>query len=49
MTTDCANADELDETAYLLSSDANRRSLLEAVTDIDAGRNLVEPALSVFQ
>jgi hypothetical protein len=31
-----------DETAYLLSSEANAERLREAVADIDAGRNLVE-------
>ncbi|MBM3878427.1 MAG: hypothetical protein FJ387_01720 [Verrucomicrobia bacterium] len=32
---------EEDETAYLLKSEANRRHLLEALADVEAGRNLV--------
>ncbi len=31
---------EEDETDYLLKSDANRRHLLEALADVEAGRNL---------
>jgi hypothetical protein len=32
----------LDETTYLLQSEANRKQLLTAIENIDAGRNLVE-------
>ena len=32
---------EEDETTYLLKTAANRRHLLEAVADVEAGRNLV--------
>ena len=32
---------EEDETAYLLKSEANRMHLLEALADVEAGRNLV--------
>jgi antitoxin YefM len=32
---------EEDETAYLLTSEANRQHLLEALADVEAGRNLV--------
>jgi antitoxin YefM len=40
---------ESDETARLLGSPANRRRLLEAVADIEAGKNLVTPDQSDFQ
>ena len=33
---------EVDETSYLLRSDANRRHLLQAVDNIEHRRNLVE-------
>ena len=33
---------KMDETEYLLSSEANRRELLEAIEDIKEGRNLVK-------
>ena len=32
---------EDDETAYLLKSEANRKHLLAALADVEAGRNLV--------
>ena len=32
---------EVDETAQLLRSDANRERLLRALADVEAGRNLV--------
>lgn len=32
----------MDETEYLLSSEANRRELLEAIEDIKEGKNLVK-------
>ena len=34
---------ESDETSYLLRSTANRNHLLEAVADVEAGRNVVVP------
>ena len=36
---------EEDETSYLLRTEANRRHLLEAVADVEAGRNLVSVSL----
>ncbi|MCP5098966.1 MAG: hypothetical protein GY943_25725 [Chloroflexi bacterium] len=33
---------EVDETAYLLQSDANKERLLQAIENIDNGKNLVE-------
>jgi antitoxin YefM len=32
---------EVDETAHLLRSDANRERLIRALADVEAGRNLV--------
>jgi len=40
---------EHDETEYLLSSPANREALLRAVSDVEAGRNLVVPDQEQFQ
>jgi antitoxin YefM len=40
---------ESDETAYLLRDPANRRRLLKAVEDVEAGRNLVTPDQTPFQ
>lgn len=40
---------EEDETEYLLSSPANRRELLEALADLEAGKNVVVPDASSFQ
>ena len=40
---------ETDETAYLLRSPANRESLLAAVADVEAGRNLVAPDQTPFR
>lgn len=40
---------EADETEYLLRSPANREKLLQAVTDVEAGRNVVEPDQTVFR
>ena len=40
---------ETDETDYLLASPANRRALLEALKDVEAGRNLLVPDPSTFQ
>jgi antitoxin YefM len=36
---------EVDETAYLLSSEANKKRLLKAIDNISNGRNLVEVKL----
>ena len=36
---------EVDETGYLLASDANRDRLLAAVANAEAGRHLVEVSL----
>ena len=33
---------EVDETSYLLRSEANKKRLLEAIDDIEHGRNLIE-------
>ena len=38
-----------DDTDYLLSSPANREHLLQAVEDLAAGRNVVEPDLAMFR
>jgi antitoxin YefM len=40
---------ERDETAYLLSSPENRRRLLEAIADVEQGRNIVVPDQEQFQ
>lgn len=40
---------ELDETEYLLRNSANRENLLEAIDDIESGRNLVVPDQDRFQ
>jgi antitoxin YefM len=40
---------ERDETAYLISSPANRSRLLEAVADVEHGRNIVVPHQEQFQ
>lgn len=40
---------EVDETEYLLSSPANKRELLTALADVEAGRNLVVADQSVFR
>jgi len=40
---------ERDETGYLLQSPANRARLLEAVADIEQGRNIVIPDQEQFQ
>jgi len=39
----------VDETAYLLKSEANNLRLLEAVANIDAGANLVEMPVDDLQ
>lgn len=33
---------EVDETSYLLRSEVNKKRLLEAIDDIEHGRNLIE-------
>ena len=40
---------EVDETAYLLRSPANREHLLRAVEDLAAGQNIVVPDQQMFQ
>jgi len=40
---------EEDETEYLLSSPANRRELMKAFEDVQAGRNVVVPDQVPFQ
>lgn len=40
---------ERDETGYLLQSPANRARLLEAVADVEQGRNIVIPDQEQFQ
>jgi antitoxin YefM len=40
---------ERDETAYLLSSPANRSRLLEAIADVEQDRNIVVPDQEQFQ
>lgn len=42
-------AAEVDETAHLLRSEANRERLLRAVADVEAGRNLVTVSASQFE
>jgi hypothetical protein len=40
---------ESDETAFLLRHPANREHLLRAVSDIDAGKNVVTPDQAQFR
>jgi antitoxin YefM len=40
---------EADETEYLLRSPANRERLLQAVSDVEAGRHVVEPDQTLFR
>lgn len=40
---------EVDETSYLLRSDANRRHLLQAVENIERGHNLIEVTEEMLQ
>jgi len=40
---------ERDETAYLLRSPANRKSLLSAVRDVEENRNIIVPNQEQFQ
>jgi antitoxin YefM len=39
----------IDPTAYLLQSEANRRRLLAAIENVNAGRNLVEVPMDLLQ
>lgn len=40
---------EADETEYLLGSPTNKRELLSALADVEAGRNVVVPDQAGFQ
>lgn len=40
---------EVDETDYLLRSEPNRRRLLQAIKNIDNGKNIVEIPLEMLQ
>lgn len=40
---------EADETEYLLGPPANRKALLSALEDLEAGRNIVVPDQSAFE
>ena len=40
---------EVDETAYLMQSEPNRKRLLQAVQNINNGQNLVEVPLDMLQ
>lgn len=40
---------DVDETDYLLGSNANREQLLSVVDDIENGRNIVLPDQKLFQ
>ena len=40
---------EVDETAYLLQSEANRERLLKAVENVEKGENLVEAQIGDLQ
>ena len=40
---------EVDETDYLLRSDANRRRLLHAIENVNRGEQLVEAPLDLLQ
>ncbi|MGQ0541366.1 MAG: hypothetical protein ACT4O9_05885 [Blastocatellia bacterium] len=40
---------ERDETEYLLSSPKDREELLQAVADVEAGRNLITPDQEQFR
>lgn len=41
--------EEIDETAHLLSTQANREHLLRALADVEAGRNLISAPSGVFE
>jgi hypothetical protein len=36
----------MDETAYLMSTDANRKHLLQAIADVDEGKNMIDVPLA---
>jgi antitoxin YefM len=40
---------EHDETAYLLSTPANRERLLRSIANVEAGKNIVTPDQSLFE
>jgi len=40
---------EVDETAYLLRSEANRMRLAQAISNIENGKNLVEVPVDMLQ
>ncbi len=40
---------DVDETAYLLQAEPNRKRLLQAVQNINSGQNLVEVPLDMLQ
>jgi PHD/YefM family antitoxin component YafN of YafNO toxin-antitoxin module len=40
---------EVDETAYLLRSPANRDHLCRVIREVEAGTNLVKPDPALFQ
>lgn len=39
---------EVDETSYLLRSEANKKRLLDAIEDIEHGRNLIEVDITEY-
>ena len=40
---------EYDETEYLLGNDANKKRLLEAIDNVNSGKNLIEADSKIFQ
>jgi antitoxin YefM len=46
LTVTVESAEELDETAYLLSSPANRERLLQSIQNVKEGKNLIETDLT---
>jgi antitoxin YefM len=41
--------DDIDDTEYLLRSQANREHLLRAIKDVEEGKNLIEVDMSSFK
>ena len=41
--------DDIDDTEYLLQSQANREHLLRAIKDVEEGKNLIEVDMSSFK
>jgi hypothetical protein len=39
---------EMDETAYLMSTDANRTHLLRAIAEVEEGKNMIDVPLETF-